>query len=177
MRPTDFQNFIADEGYILAPDFAKKRKALQKAARRGDVAAQRSLGIMSCHGLGVPQNLTEAAKWFQKAADQGDCEAQFLLGQMYWAGEGVPQDTELAARWFQKAADQGDAGAQHVLGCFAAAAGQSNLDRAVGAARKGGVLSGETSHRQDRAADQKTSMTPFLVRATIGVNYSSRSTP
>jgi TPR repeat protein len=79
MRPTDFQQFIADEGYIPAPDVAKKRMALQKAAKRGDGAAQCSLGVMCCHGFGVPQNLTEAVTWFRKAAEQGDVDAQRTL--------------------------------------------------------------------------------------------------
>ena len=75
MRSTVFRKFIADEGYILAPDFAKKRKALQNAAGRGDAAAQCSLGTLCLHGYGVRQNLAVATKWFEKAANQGDCNA------------------------------------------------------------------------------------------------------
>ncbi len=130
MCPTDFQKLIADEGYVFAPNFAKKRKALAKTARRGDVAAQVALGAMCYHGIGVPQNLPEAATWFQMAADKRDREAQFLLGQMYWNGQGVPQDTELATKWLQKAAEQGDVDAQKLLQFISADAIQMNLDRA-----------------------------------------------
>ena len=85
MCPTDFQKLIADEGYVVAPNFAKKRKALAKTARRGDVAAQVSLGVMCYHGIGVPQNLPEAATWFQMAADRGDCEAQgTMISRSKW---------------------------------------------------------------------------------------------
>jgi uncharacterized protein len=177
MRPTDFEKLIADEGYILAPDFAKKRKMLHKAARRGAVAAQCALAVMYRHGLGVPQNLPEAATWFQRAAGQGDCEAQFLLGQMYWNGEGVPQDTALATRWLQKAAEQGEADAQRLLEFINAGDSQSDLDRAMAAARQGGVMSGVARHRRKCAADRKTSMVEFFVRAAIGFNCSQNSTP
>jgi TPR repeat protein len=175
MCPTDFQKLIADEGYVFAPNFAKKRKALAKTARRGDVAAQVALGVMYCHGLGVSQNLPEAATWFQMAADKRDREAQFLLGQMYWNGEGVPQDTELATKWLQKAAEQGDVDAQQLLQFISADAIQINLNRAMAAPLQGGEEKGATRQRQNCTADRKTSLVPFLARAAIGLNYSPNS--
>ncbi|VFU17454.1 tetratricopeptide repeat protein [Methylocella tundrae] len=133
MRPIDFQKFIADEGYILAPDFAKKRKALKHAARRGDAAAQCSLGTLCLHGYGVPQNLAAAAKWFEKAANQGDCNAQFFLGEMYWGGEGIRRDVEQAAKWFRRAASQGDVQAQRALAILGGASDRIDENRTLAA--------------------------------------------
>ncbi len=123
MRPIDFDKFIDEEGYMLAPDFAKKRKALQHAARRGEAAAQCSLGTLCLHGYGVPQNLAAAARWFEKAANQGDCNAQFFLGEIYWGGQGICRDDQQAVTWFRKAAEQGDVQAGRALAILLAAAG------------------------------------------------------
>jgi hypothetical protein len=136
MRPTDFEAFIAAEGYVRAPDSAKKRKALQKAAKRGCAASQNSLATLYLYGYGVPQNLAEAAKWFEKAADQGDASAQFSLAEMYWGGEGVPQDAHMAEKWFRKAAEQGDAAAQRALAFLSVDTRQITIARAIAAGKK-----------------------------------------
>jgi hypothetical protein len=133
MHPVDFQKFIADEGYILAPDFRKKRKALQHAARRGDVAAQCALATLCLHGYGVPQNFAAAAKWFEKAANQGDREAQFFLGKMYWGGEGIRRDDQQATKWFRRAAAQGDVQAQRALAILDGASDRIDENRTPGA--------------------------------------------
>ena len=67
-------------------------------------------------GLGVPQDIAEAAEWYRKAADQGDVKAQTNLGVMYYEGHEVPQDYIEAAKWYRKAAEQGNAKAQFNLG-------------------------------------------------------------
>ncbi len=67
-------------------------------------------------GLGVPQDVTEAARWYRLAADQGLATAQVSLGGAYEVGRGVPQDETEAVRWFRLAADQGYAAAQFLLG-------------------------------------------------------------
>ncbi len=136
MRPIDFQEFIANDGYILAPDFRKKRKALQHAARRGDVAAQCALATLCLHGYGVPQNFAAAAKWFEKAANQGDREAQCFLGEMYWGGEGIRRDDEQAAKWFRRAAAQGDVQAQRALAILSGASDRIDESRTLGAEAK-----------------------------------------
>lgn len=51
-------------------DFAKKRKALRRAAWGGDAAAQSALGALCLHGYGVPQNRAAAARRYEKAANQ-----------------------------------------------------------------------------------------------------------
>src|SRR5690242_4574215 len=76
-------------------------------AERGDAAAQFNLGVMYAQGLGMPQDVAQAALWFRRAADQGHAAAQSNLGVLYALGRGVPQDDAEAAKWYRKAADQG----------------------------------------------------------------------
>ena len=54
---------------------------------------------MYYRGLGVEQDLKEAAKWFQKTANQGNANAQHNLGVMYANGKGVEQNYVTAYAW------------------------------------------------------------------------------
>lgn len=89
---------------------------LRPAAEQGDAEAQYSLGVMYDTGLGITQDLAEAARWYRPAAEQGYAPAQNNLGLMYSAGEGVPQDATEALRWYRLAAEQGYAAAQFNVG-------------------------------------------------------------
>lgn len=57
-------------------------KDLEKAAKKGDVAAQRNLGICYFNGSGTKANDNKAYEWLVKAASQGDGGAQFYIGKM-----------------------------------------------------------------------------------------------
>lgn len=57
-------------------------KDLEKAAKNGDVAAQRNLGICYLAGSGIKANDNKAYEWLVKAASQGDGGAQFYIGKM-----------------------------------------------------------------------------------------------
>lgn len=76
-------------------------------AEEGNVPAQTLLGILYTEGLGVPQDLEEAAGWFELAANAGDANAQFALGAAYYDGAGVPVDHARAIDLFEQAAEQG----------------------------------------------------------------------
>ncbi len=97
-------------------DYAKAYRELRPRAEQGDAAAQKSLGWMYEHGLGVPQDDAEAVKWCRRAAGQGEAAAQNNLGWMYANGRGVVRDDAEAAKWYRKAAEQGVAAAQYNLG-------------------------------------------------------------
>ena len=88
---------------------------LQQAATQGDAAAQFQMGLAYDRGIGVKQDLPEAAKWYRAAAEQGNVEAQNSLGSLYQAGEGVTQDYVQAKNWYQKAADLGNVKAKSNL--------------------------------------------------------------
>lgn len=77
----------------------------EKAANKGNMYAQTSLGILYYLGLGVPKNYTKAAEWYKKAAEQRDASAMYNLAGCYMLGRGVKQNDELAAKYNQKAAN------------------------------------------------------------------------
>ena len=95
---------------------------LTNQANRGDVEAQRRLGLLYLTGgdreagAAVERNPTEAAKWFRMAAEQGDAESQLRLGLAYYHGDGVEQDYVEAAKWLRSPAEDGNAEAQVFLG-------------------------------------------------------------
>jgi len=90
---------------------------LLKAALKGDIKAQFTLGSAYELGRGVAPDFAEAARWYQKAADAGNPGAQAHLGKLYAEGKGLPRDLAAAVKWYARAAVQGDSQAQTNLGC------------------------------------------------------------
>ena len=84
-------------------------------AEQGLTDAQLILADLYLRGLGVPQNLSEAARWHRAAAEQGVPQAQFNLGIQYRYGSGVPQDLVEAHIWLNEAAAAGHADAATAL--------------------------------------------------------------
>lgn len=74
--------------------------------------AQESLGNMYVSGEGVPEDLTEAAKWYRKAAEQSDNSGQLSLGLCHDNGIGVEKSFVEVMNWYQKAASNGDSEAK-----------------------------------------------------------------
>jgi TPR repeat protein len=96
---------------------------VEKAATKGNVTAQFSLGVMNhpirdlllCSPLksGDCQpplfdeskgNLPEALIWYRRAAEQGDVDSLVVLGTAYEGGIGVAQDYIEAHKWYNLAA-------------------------------------------------------------------------
>jgi hypothetical protein len=48
------------------------------------------------HGVGMPPDPAQAARWYRPAAEGGDIDALSNLGVLYEKGAGVPQDKVLA---------------------------------------------------------------------------------
>ena len=48
------------------------------------------------HGVGMPVDFSEAARWYRPAAEVGDIDALSNLGVLYQNGQGVKQDKVLA---------------------------------------------------------------------------------
>ena len=71
-----------EDGWIAYQrgDYATALGLWRPLAGRGDVRAQRLLGVMYTDGNGVPQDYAEAAKWLSKAAAGGDA-----LPKHHWA--------------------------------------------------------------------------------------------
>lgn len=110
------QDYDAGAAAYKRGDYATALEAWRPLAEQGDVHAQFDLGAMYDHGMGVPPNDAEAAKWYRLAAEQGHLDAQFSIGLAYVKGQGVRQDYSEAVRWFRMAADQGEPNAQVALG-------------------------------------------------------------
>ena len=77
-----------------------------RAARKGDVIAQNTLGYLYLNGQGVTQDYSQAASWFRTAADKQYAPAQFNLSVMYKTGQGVEQSHAESIKWLQLAANQ-----------------------------------------------------------------------
>jgi TPR repeat protein len=90
--------------YFEEKDFAKAYRVCQSSH---DSNAQFLVAEMYFNGLGVKEDLTQAASWYRKAAEQGNCEAQFRIGHMHYHGVGVTKDQAAALTWFDKAAKNG----------------------------------------------------------------------
>ncbi len=86
--------------------------ALQSSAEKGDISAQKKLGLFYFNTDQPLHNKEVGAKWLSKAAEQGDVEAQRYVGWMYAYGEGLAKNSEKAVFWYRKAAEQGDPQAQ-----------------------------------------------------------------
>ncbi len=151
------QNDTAPSLTFDAAQFARWRSA----ADHGDAAAQNKIGQFYASGIGVRQDLVEAARWFAMASEQNLAEAQFNLGTAYEKGAGVEQDYAGAAKLYRKAAVQGYAEAQKSLAVLFAQ-GKGVVKDTVGAymlallARKG--TSGESIASVESLADDLARM-------------------
>ena len=77
----------------------------EKAANKGNMYAQTSLGILYYLGLGVPKNYTKTAEWYKKAAEQGDASAMYNLAGSYRLGREWNRMTRVGCKYNQKAAN------------------------------------------------------------------------
>jgi len=92
-------------------------RLLLPEARAGNTYAQYNVALMLSRGLGVPQDLVQAAKWYERAAKSGDDDAKVNLGLLYAAGgPGLKRDPARAAQLYREAAEAGNGMAQNNLG-------------------------------------------------------------
>ncbi len=100
-------------------DYINPSLVVKKLADYGHSEAQKTLGFMYQHGLGVTQNYKQAFSWYQKAAEDGNPNAQTALAWCYIQGQGVEQDYQEAVRLYQLAVKQNHVDAQFSLGlCY-----------------------------------------------------------
>jgi TPR repeat protein len=59
--------------------YKEAAKILTVLANQGDAEAQFKLGVMFKHGIGVPQNDTEAMSWLRKSSDQNHEHAKLIV--------------------------------------------------------------------------------------------------
>ena len=89
----------------LPVDYAEALRWVLRAAEQSDRLGQAAMGTMYARGLGVEQDLDEAAKWLLRAVSHLDAEEQtlalFNTGDMYAEGRHMmPQSHTEAAKWY-----------------------------------------------------------------------------
>jgi hypothetical protein len=92
-------------------DLAQAQSWLERAARKGHVDAQSTLGLL----LFQNGNQVGAMRWLRAAADAGEPRALLMVGTALYNGDGVPADPVTAYAYVSRAAAQGLAPAQATL--------------------------------------------------------------
>lgn len=92
-------------------DLAQAQGWLERAARKGHVDAQSTLGLL----LFQNGNQVGAMRWLRAAADAGEPRALLMVGTALYNGDGVPADPVTAYAYVSRAAAQGLAPAQATL--------------------------------------------------------------
>ena len=84
-------------------------KELEKAARKGDVAACDELGDMYYLGDGVERDFDKAQLYLTRAVENGSTSVRTYkrLGDMYYYGQGVEESDSEAEKYYKKAIDLG----------------------------------------------------------------------
>jgi|TARA_E500000178_G_C17000339_1_gene745320 TPR repeat protein len=126
-------NYAKGYDAYLRGDFGAALKLWKPLAEEGDVKTQNNLAWLYLKGDGVPQDLSEAARWFRKAAEQGLAVAQSTLAVMLARGSGVPKDLLAGYMWADIAATNGNTNAANVKAALTAKL--SSEDRAAAQVR------------------------------------------
>lgn len=92
-------------------DLAQAQGWLERAARKGHVDAEATLGLL----LFQNGNRVSAMRWLNAAAEAGEPRAMLLVGTALFNGDGVPADPVKAYAYVSRAAAQGLAPAKATL--------------------------------------------------------------
>jgi len=92
-------------------DLAKAQDLFERAARRGHLDAQTSLGLMQFQN----GNRIAAMRWLKSAAERGEPRALLIYGTALFNGEAVERDPVKAYAFVSRAAAQGLAQAKKTL--------------------------------------------------------------
>ena len=92
-------------------DLSQAQSWLERAARKGHVDAQTTLGLL----LFQNGNRVSAMRWLSLAAEAGEARALLMVGTALYNGDGIPQDPIKAYAYVSRAAAQGLAPAKSTL--------------------------------------------------------------
>jgi len=107
---------LDENGWGGAKDLANAIRLYARAAEKGQVDAQFSLGELAYGRKGVRRDSARALEWYQLAANQGHPGAKSRIGTIYATGIGVKKDLQLGLRYIEEAATAGDRDAQFNIG-------------------------------------------------------------
>jgi TPR repeat protein len=113
-------------------DLAQAQSWLERAARKGHVDAQSTLGLL----LFQNGNRVSAMRWLKAAAEAGEPRAMLMVGTALYNGDGVPPDPIAAYAYVSRAAAQGLAPAQATLADLDAAMPLEQRQKGVALAQK-----------------------------------------
>ncbi len=137
--------------------------ALERA-KTGDAEAMTLAAEILSRGLGVPQDLPQAAKLYSQAAEKGVLEAQFQTALFLLMGQYLPKDEAKAKAYLEKAVAGGHALAGFNLGQLVLSKATNDVERKkaydlfLAAANVG-------------LADAQYAVSQFLANGTGGVPY------
>lgn len=98
-------------GKGVPTDLAQAQGWFERAARKGHVDAQTTLGLL----LFQNGNRLAAMRWLKAAAEAGEPRALLMVGTAMYNGDGVPEDPVTAYAYVSRAAAQGLAPAKATL--------------------------------------------------------------
>lgn len=103
------QAYRLGRGVVI--DLAQAQNWLERAARKGHVDAQTTLGLLMFQN----GNRVSAMRWLNLAAEAGEARALLMVGTALYNGDGVPADPIKAYAYVSRAAAQGLAPAKATL--------------------------------------------------------------
>ncbi len=166
LNPLRLGEKIPDEAYG-AYQRGLYKTALSLALERvktGDAEAMTLAAEILSRGLGVPQDLPQAARLYSQAAEKGVLEAQFQAALFLLMGQYLPKDEAKAKAYLEKAVAGGHALAGFNLGQLVLAKATNDTERKkaydlfLAAANIG-------------LADAQYAVSQFLANGTGGVPY------
>ena len=98
-------------GKGVALDLSQAQNWLERAARKGHVDAQTTLGLL----LFQNGNRVSAIRWLSRAAEAGEARALLMVGTALYNGDGITADPIKAYAYVSRAAAQGLAPAKATL--------------------------------------------------------------
>ncbi len=108
-------DFYAGVLAAQAEDYETAFQEWLPLAEEGLAGAQSNIGDLYANGLGVEENLEEAARWHLLAAEQGILKSIFYMGAHLASGQGVERDYPEAIKWLLLAKGAEDPNADQVL--------------------------------------------------------------
>ncbi len=133
-------------------------------AKTGDAEAMTLAAEILSRGLGVPQDLPQAAKLYSQAAEKGVMEAQFQTALFMLMGQYLPKDEAKAKAYLEKAVAGG-----HALAGFNL--GQLILSKATNDAERKKAFDLFLAAANAGLPDAQYAVSQFLANGTGGVAY------